>query len=132
MYTCTFSASPVPGVDHYGDDDLPTIPEEVVPGELPSEVHMYMYIHVHVFLDHQSTCTNFFIYYHFFLLCYDYIDQLFHIGKKKCFYYTKVARLGEIFFSPVKVFGCMVPSQLPYFRVIKHMRLHPHRKKTCV
>ena len=32
-------ASPVPGVDHYGDDDLPTIPEEVVPDELPSEVH---------------------------------------------------------------------------------------------
>ena len=42
-------ASPVPGIDHYGDDDLPTIPEEVVPDELSSEVC------VHVFIDHQST-----------------------------------------------------------------------------
>ena len=33
-------ASPVPGIDRYGDDDLPTIPEEVVPDELPSEVHI--------------------------------------------------------------------------------------------
>ena len=43
-------ASPVPGIDHYGDDDLPTIPEEVVPDELSSEVTC-----VHVLIDHQST-----------------------------------------------------------------------------
>ena len=47
----------MPGNDHYGDDDLPTIPEEVVPDELPSEVHTCMYVcmYVHVFMDHQST-----------------------------------------------------------------------------
>ena len=38
-------ASPVPGLDHYGDDDLPTIPEEIVPDELPSEVHTCTFIH---------------------------------------------------------------------------------------
>ena len=39
MYLFALPASPVPGIDHYGDDDLPTIPEEIVTDELPSEVH---------------------------------------------------------------------------------------------
>ena len=38
-------ASPVPGLDHFGDDDLPTIPEEVMPNELTSEVHTCACIH---------------------------------------------------------------------------------------
>ena len=33
-----FPASPVRGIDCYGSDDLPAIPEEVVADELPSEV----------------------------------------------------------------------------------------------
>ena len=45
------AASPVPGADHFVDDDLPTIPEEVVPDELPSEVHTCTCTHVHMRVD---------------------------------------------------------------------------------
>lgn len=36
----TLPASPVVGIDRYGDDDLPAIPEEVIGDQLPSEVFM--------------------------------------------------------------------------------------------
>lgn len=55
MCTDYIPGSPVRGLEHYGDDDLPTIAEEPSTSELPSEVHcinIITHIHVHVY-----TCT---------------------------------------------------------------------------